>query len=70
MVQQSQFGGTFIEDPNMHLLIFLEVRDTLKINGVYSNAICLRFFPFSLRDKARAWLLSLLSGSITTWDKL
>ncbi|XP_020270991.1 uncharacterized protein LOC109846180 [Asparagus officinalis] len=27
-------------------------------------------FPFSLRDKARAWLHSLPAGSITTWDQL
>ena len=54
MVQQSQFGGSPMEDPNLHLSIFLEVCDTLKVNGVSSDAICLRLFPFSLRDKARA----------------
>jgi len=32
MVQQSQFGGTPMEDPNLHLSIFLKVCDTLKIN--------------------------------------
>ncbi|XP_020249380.1 uncharacterized protein LOC109826769 [Asparagus officinalis] len=29
-----------------------------------------QLFPFSLRDKARAWLHSLPAGSITTWDQL
>ncbi|XP_020256161.1 uncharacterized protein LOC109833032 [Asparagus officinalis] len=29
-----------------------------------------RLFPFSLRDKDRAWLHSLPTGSITTWDQL
>ncbi|KAJ8760080.1 hypothetical protein K2173_010936 [Erythroxylum novogranatense] len=70
MVQQLQFGGSPVEDPNMHLTIFLEVCDTLKMNGVTSDAIRLQLFPFSLRDKARAWLHSLPASSITTWDQL
>jgi len=39
MVRQSQFRETPLEDPNLHLLIFLEVCDTLKLNGVSINAI-------------------------------
>jgi len=54
IVQQSQFGGTLLEDPNLHLSIFLQVCDTLKLNAVSTDAIQLRLFPFSLRDKARA----------------
>jgi len=74
MVQQSQFGGTPLEDsnlhPNLHLSVFLKVCDTFKLNGVSNNAIRLRLFPFSLRDKARDWLHSLPSLFITTWDEL
>jgi len=70
MVQQSQFGRTPLEDPNLHLSVFLEVCDMLKLNGVSANANLLRLFPFSLRDKARAWLHSLPSGCITTWNEL
>ena len=70
MVQQSQFGGTPLKDLNLHLLVFSEVCDTLKLNGVSTDAIHLCLFPFSLRDKARAWLHSLPSGCITTWDEL
>ena len=51
MVQQSQFGGLPMEDPNLHLSVFLEVYDTLKINGASTHAIRLCMFPFSLRDK-------------------
>ena len=53
MGQWSQFGETPLEDPNLHLSVFLEVCDTLKLNGVSSDVIRLRLFPFSLRDKAR-----------------
>ena len=59
-----------MEDPNLHLSVFLEFCDTLKINRASIDAICLRLFPFSLRDKARAWLHSLPPGTISMWDEL
>ena len=59
-----------MEDSNLYLSIFLDVCDTLKINGASTDAIRLCLFPFSLRDKARAWLHSLPLGSITTWQEL
>jgi len=70
MVQQSQFGGTPLEDLNLHLSVFLEVCNTFKLNGVSSDAIRLWLFPFSLRVKARVWLHSLPPDCITTWHKL
>ena len=59
-----------MEDPNLHLSTFLEVCETLKLNGVSTNAIPLRLFPISLKDKERACLHLLPSDSITTWDEL
>jgi len=34
MVQQAQFGGTAMEDLNLHPLVILEMCDTLKVNRV------------------------------------
>ncbi|XP_024033079.1 uncharacterized protein LOC112095390 [Morus notabilis] len=34
MVQQNQYGGLPHEDPNIHLATFLEICDTVKINGL------------------------------------
>lgn len=48
----------------------MEMYDTFKYNGVTDNAIRLRQFLFSLRDKAKHWLYSLFIGSITTWKEL
>ena len=52
------------------LQIFLEICDTLKYNGVSNDALRLRLFPFTLKDKVRAWLKSQPPGSFTNWDDL
>ncbi|XP_073063937.1 uncharacterized protein [Primulina eburnea] len=70
MVQQNQFGGAATTDLHLHLRTFLEITDTVKINGASDEIIRLRLFSFSLRDHARSWLQSLPLGSVTTWADL
>ncbi|KAH9780391.1 hypothetical protein KPL71_008059 [Citrus sinensis] len=65
-----QFNGLPNEDPHLHLKLFLEASDAFKIAGATQDALRLRLFPYSLRDRARAWLNSLPSDSITTWNEL
>ena len=60
MIQNSiQFAGLANDDPNLHIVNFLEICDTFKHNEVTDDAIRLRLFPFSLQNKAKAWLISL-----------
>jgi hypothetical protein len=48
MLSQYVFNGLAHEDPNQHLIMFEELCNTVKINGVKPEAIKLRAFPFSL----------------------
>ena len=63
-------GGLPHEEPNVHLATFLEIADTVKMNGVAEDVIKMRLFLFSLRDKARGWLQSLQSCSINSLKEL
>ncbi|XP_027362847.1 uncharacterized protein LOC113870454 [Abrus precatorius] len=69
-IQQEQFVGHPSEDPHLHIQNFLTICGMIRMNGVSDEAIRLSLFPFSLRDKAKSWLLSQPEGSITTWDDL
>lgn len=71
MIQQSvKFGGLSQVNPNIYIANFLEICYTFKHNRVTNNAIRLRVFSFSLRDKAKAWLNYSPLGIITTWEEL
>jgi len=39
VVQKAQFRGTPMKDPNLHLSVLSEVCNTLKLNGVPTDAI-------------------------------
>lgn len=70
LVQANQFGGEVTEDPNDHLYSFLEICDTLKIEGVPNDTIRMRLFGFSLRDRAKEWFKGLNGKSIKSWEDL
>ena len=53
------FHGLDREDPYMHVNDFLEICATCKFRNFTNDSVRLRLFPFSLKDKAKAWLNSL-----------
>ncbi|XP_062075371.1 uncharacterized protein LOC133779424 [Humulus lupulus] len=64
------FYGLEREDPYMHVKDFLEICSTFRFQNFSDESVKLRLFPISLKDRAKAWLNSLLTGTITTWDQL
>jgi len=43
-----------MENPNNHISPFIDKCDTIKMNRVSNDAICLWLLQFSLKDKARS----------------
>ena len=64
------FYGLTNEDPYKHLDEFLEICSTVKIQHFSDDALRLKLFPFSLKDRAKYWLNSIDTITISTWDQL
>ncbi|KAK8559142.1 hypothetical protein V6N12_042425 [Hibiscus sabdariffa] len=65
-----QFGGSPVENARQHIKSFLEICNSFKIHGVSNDVLELKLFPYSLRDKAKAWLNNLPTGSFQSWTEL
>nr|XP_016494892.1 PREDICTED: uncharacterized protein LOC107814074 [Nicotiana tabacum] len=61
-----QFMGLPHEDPQQHILNFLEISDTYITNGVTPDYVRLTLFPFSLLGEAKRWLKAEPTNSITS----
>nr|GEU81245.1 reverse transcriptase domain-containing protein [Tanacetum cinerariifolium] len=70
-VQNScQFHGLSGDDANKHLDKFLHVTQSIKVNGVTDDALCLYLFPHSLTHHATAWFDRFPKNSITTFEQM
>ena len=61
MADVNAFGGRSAEDAYKHLN---------KANGISDEQICLRLFPFSLKEDAKDWYDSMRPNSVPTWDAM
>jgi hypothetical protein len=68
MIQNSDAKWPY-HDAATHLNNFVELCEMQKYKDVDGNIIKLKLFPFSLRGRAKDWLLSLPRNSIDSWDK-
>ena len=59
-----------MENPHIHLHNFLAMCDMIKLKGISVEAIRLRLFPFSLKDRANDWLLKEEPNSFTSWEAI
>ncbi|GAA0183228.1 hypothetical protein LIER_30683 [Lithospermum erythrorhizon] len=65
-----QFSGLGHENPNEHLVNFMEIVATLKVNGVPADSIHQLLFPFSLSRRAKEWWNSQIPANVTTWEQV
>ncbi|XP_024024257.1 uncharacterized protein LOC112092396 [Morus notabilis] len=64
------FHGLENENPYVHIQEFEEVVATFYSRTEAANIVRLKFFPFSLKDKAKSWLYSLRPKFIGTWEEM
>src|SRR4051812_46345421 len=69
LVMKEQFSGISTEDAASHLNNFVELCEMQKYRDVDGDIVKLKLFPFSLRGRAKDWLLSLPRNSIDSWVK-
>ncbi|KAB2625957.1 hypothetical protein D8674_017617 [Pyrus ussuriensis x Pyrus communis] len=62
------FYGLPNEDPLAHIKEFYNVVSGLPLQGVSEANLRMRVFPYTLKDRAKGWLMTLVPGSLTTWD--
>src|SRR3954453_9013049 len=66
---KEQFSGMSTEDAASHLNNFVELCEMQKYRDIDGDIVKLKLFPFSLRGRAKDWLLSLPRNSIDSWVK-
>jgi hypothetical protein len=54
----------------MHLHNFCEICDMIKFKNVKNDIVKLKLFLFSLRGKAKEWILLLPTASINSWEDI
>ena len=69
MLWKEQFSGVSTDDAAAHLNNFVELCEMQKYKDMDGDIIKLKLFPFSLRGRAKEWLLALPRNSIDSWTK-
>ena len=63
---------TFYDIPNEDPLIFIwdfyAIVQTFPLQGLTEDQLRMRCFPYTLKDKAKAWLMTLPPNSLASWE--
>jgi hypothetical protein len=69
LLMKEQFSGVSTDDATADLNNLVELCEMQKYKDVDGDIIKLKLFPFSLRGRAKDWLLSSPRNSIDSWVK-
>ncbi|XP_038697987.1 uncharacterized protein LOC119995545 [Tripterygium wilfordii] len=64
------FYGLPNENPLTFMKEFYATVSTFPLQGVTEEQLKMRCFPYTLKDQAKFWLMSLTPGSFTSWDAI
>ncbi|XP_050156238.1 uncharacterized protein LOC126630148 [Malus sylvestris] len=65
------FHGMSTEDPLAHIRdIFNMVSNMALVEGVTEEHLRMKVFPYTMKDKAKTWLNSLRSRTLTSWNDI
>ena len=56
------------DDPLSFIREFYSVVQTFPLHGITKDDLCMSFFPFCHKDRAKSWLLNLPEGFLRTWE--
>ena len=62
------FYGIPNEDSLIFIRDFYATVQTFLLQRLIANQLRMRCFPYTLKDKVKAWLMTLPSNSLTSWE--
>ena len=62
------FYGIPNEDPLIFIRDFYATMQTFPLQGLTEDQLSMRCFLYTLKDKAKVWLMTLQPNSLTTWE--
>ncbi|CAH9120103.1 unnamed protein product [Cuscuta europaea] len=65
--QLSSFHGLAFEDALIFIRDFYGIIQNFPLQGVTEDELRMRCFPYTLKDAAKTWFMSLTPGSLRTW---
>ena len=66
--QLPSFYGMPNEDPLNFIREFYSVVQTFPLQALNEDQLRMRCFPYTLKDRAKTWLMTLAPDSLTTWS--
>nr|GMC77810.1 putative nucleotidyltransferase, Ribonuclease H [Ipomoea batatas] len=68
--QLPSFHGSASEDALTFIRDFYGIVQHFPLNDLTEDALRMRWFPYTLKDAAKTWFMSLTSGSLRTWPEV